>query len=195
MSTSALTCRSGIGLAVLLICCQTQSAAACTFDKEKLLALDADSFDQDMKGGWRAVAMQDNCKLVAADLIKEYRELRGPRTWRVMVWHEGQLRAMAGDIRSAIPLLEQSRVVLEETSPGWNEYVNATVAFLRKDRRAFDEAYASLLALPKPKGWDTNFFTKDKQWPLNRKVVESLANCFESSYEKAYSQCGIGSGK
>ena len=191
----ALTFRTVIWATLLSIGCQMQSVAACTFDKEKLLALDADSFDQDMKGGWRAVAMQDNCQLVAADLIKEYRELRGPRTWRVMIWHEGQLRAMAGDIRSAIPLLEQSRVVLEETSPGWNEYVNATIAFLRKDRRAFDEAYAALLALPKPEYWDTNFFTKDKQWPLNRRVVEGLASCFKSSYEKAYSQCGISTGK
>jgi hypothetical protein len=163
---------------------------ACAFDRQQMLALDEDAFDQDLKGGWRVVANQEGCQSAAADLIRDYRELRGPHSWRVMIWHEGQLRAMSGDSRAAIPLMEQSRAVSEEESLGWNQYVNATIAFLRKDRQAFDKAFSELSALPRPKWWGGNFSTKGRQWPMNLSVLDGLSRCWKSSYENAYTECG-----
>lgn len=160
-----------------------------------MLALSEDAFDQDLKGGWRVVASQKDCQLVAADLIRDYRELRGPHSWRVMFWHEGQMRAMGGETQAAIPLMERSKIVREEESRGWNEYVDATIAFLRKDRAAFEKAFAELRSLPKPDRWDENFFTKGKQWPMNIGVLEGLSKCWTYSYEKAYSDCSSKAGR
>jgi hypothetical protein len=47
----------------------------CEFDREKLLALDQDAFDQDMNGGWRKLGNVPKCQSVAADLIRDYRVL------------------------------------------------------------------------------------------------------------------------
>jgi len=168
---------------------QTAPLSECAYDREKMLALDESGFDQDMTGGWRAVAKDENCRIVAADLIRDYRQLRGPRSWKLMAWHEGQLRAMAGDSNSAIPLLEESRIH-DGSAPGWNEYLDATVAFLKADRAAFDKAYAALLALPKPDYWEKNYGTKGRSWPLNRNVVEGLGRCFGKGYAEAYGPCG-----
>jgi hypothetical protein len=183
-------CRAAILALLLSTASHSESPPlACAYDREKMLSLDESRFDQDMNGGWRAVARDDRCRLVAADLIRDYRELRGPHLWKLMAWHEGQLRAMAGDSQAAIPLLEQSRKY-DGSSPAWNEYVDATIAFLKKDRPAFDAAYSALLADPKPEYWETSFGTKGKAWPLNKRVVEGLGRCFDSSYEKAYGLCG-----
>ena len=43
-------------------------------EREELLALDQQSFDQDLEGGWRPIAARPECRLAAADLIREYRE-------------------------------------------------------------------------------------------------------------------------
>lgn len=75
----------------------------CTFDRAKLLALDEYSFDQDINGGWRAVAQHEQCTEVAADLIREYRETHGLVS-TILYWHEGQLRATAGSTDEAIRL-------------------------------------------------------------------------------------------
>ena len=64
----------------------------CIFDRAKLLALDEYSFDQDMNGGWRAIAQHEVCTEIAADLIREYRETRGLVS-TILCWHEGQVFA------------------------------------------------------------------------------------------------------
>lgn len=177
--------------AVLLAAALTANTPHCSVDRAALLALDQNSFDQDLKGGWRAIADRPGCELVAADLLREYRlahpESRNPG---ILYWHEGQIRAIAGDAQGAVPLLEQSRKVTDGF--GWNPYVDATVAFLRGDRTRLEAARQSLAAISPPADWEQMVAdVKAKSgmqmtWPPNLDVVDGLIACFGKPYREAY---------
>ncbi|HEX5160962.1 MAG TPA: hypothetical protein VFV88_04525 [Steroidobacteraceae bacterium] len=160
----------------------------CEFDRERLLALDQQAFDQDMDGGWRSVGNKPQCQSAAADLLRDYRE-RHHNEATILIWHEGQMRAGAGQTEAAIALFERCRVP-STTSLGWNEYVDATIAFLKGDRKKFDAARASLAALPKPAGVDLKGPSGSPiEWPPNLSVVDGLGRCFGMSYSQAYANC------
>lgn len=161
-------------------------AFLCIFNRAELLALDEYSFDQDMNGGWRAVAQHEECTEIAADLIRDYRETRG-LTSTILYWHEGQLRALAGSTDEAIRLFEKSRKTFD--IHGWNLYVDASIAFLKRDKPALLAAREALARLPRPEDFDP----RDAQgklvsvsWPLNLRVVDGLITCFDRGYKEAY---------
>jgi hypothetical protein len=85
------------------------AGSECAIDSERLLALPFDKFDQDLQGGWRAVEQKEGCRPAAADLLAQYRKAHArqlePSDVRMTLWHEGQLRAAAGQSSRAIPLL------------------------------------------------------------------------------------------
>lgn len=160
----------------------------CAVDEEAMLALSPSAFDQDPKNGWRPLADTEGCQKAAADLIQNYINRNwaslNPRTLHVMYWHLGQMEAMAGDYREAIPFLmagagpsDRSRII------GFQEYALGTIAFLQGDLEALKAARARLSATPMPEG-----FTPDSQhrWPLNLDVLDGLIRCFGSSYAQAY---------
>lgn len=63
-------------LAVLAACAAIPPANRCSHDKEALLALDENAFDQDLSnggGGWRKIGNVPGCELAAAELISAYR--------------------------------------------------------------------------------------------------------------------------
>jgi hypothetical protein len=140
------------------------------------------------------VAARPGCDSVAADLVRDYRESHGSRSG-ILYWHEGQLRALAGDYESATMLMEQSRDA-DDPSVGWNVYVAATIAFLNRDRAALLEARARLAALRPMNGEQVqdgfiSFRTGSGQmmrvrWPLNLDVVDGLVRCFDKPYRAAY---------
>lgn len=167
-------------------------------EKERLLALDENAFDQDLSGGgggWRAIAAKEGCDIAAADIIRDYRE-KHASTGHVITWHEGQLRAMGGDDKAAIALFGKSRVPEEKNGRGWNQYVDASIAFLEKDKPALMRARESLAGIPVP----PNVALKDgvfevpnnsgtpfkMRWPPNIDVVDGLIQCFEKGYRNAY---------
>jgi len=172
-------------------------AADCEHDRARLLALDEQSFDQDHKGGWRTLAAQPGCGLVAADLLRDYRQAHRNDAG-ILYWHEGQLRASSGQYRQAIELLEKAREPAAEDMYGWNPYADATVAFLRRDRAALERAYKALLAVPPPPGESVKDSVLEAsrpdgskfkmRWPPNIDVVEGLLNCFDRPYREAYAQ-------
>ncbi len=85
--------------------------AACSYDRTAMLALDQDAFDQDLQGGWRTIADRPGCTLAAADLLRDYRQAHAI-TGGIVVWHEGQMRAEAGQTAQAIAcskILQASR--------------------------------------------------------------------------------------
>jgi hypothetical protein len=152
-----------------------------------MLALSRRAFDQDLQGGWRAVSARDGCIAAAADLIRDYRE-RHRLNDTILFWHEGQLRASDGQTEAASALFERSRKEPADAF-GWNQYVDATIAFLRNDRPALLAARASLAGLPRPSGFEP----RDPQgrpislsWPMNLDVVDGLIACFGRSYREAY---------
>jgi hypothetical protein len=156
------------------------SASSCAYDREAALALGFNRFDQDPEAGWRRLAAIPSCKAEAANLIHDYRSFM-LAVMPVLYWHEAQLRAEAGDTAAAVSLMERSRQPDEADASGWNPYVDATIAFLRGNRAAFDAARTKLLALPRPA-----HLSADREWPPNAQVVEGLNKCFGQSYAVAY---------
>lgn len=178
-------------------CAQAAPPPACAHDRVRLLALNEDQFDQDMAGGWRALSAIPGCTLVAADLVHAYSEAHGNKSG-LLFWHEAQLRAEAGQYPEAAALMQRAYKPAGEDKAGWNPYVEATIAFLRRDRAAFAQARARLAATPAPTGagippvvdgymeLEFDHGTKRKmRWPLNIDVVEGLENCFDKPYTEA----------
>jgi len=96
---------------VLLSAPAIHAADRCEYDQQALLALDEKAFDQDWSGrggGWRAIARTPGCELAAADLLAAY-QAEHPSSSSILAWHEGQVRASAGQYERAIPLLESAR--------------------------------------------------------------------------------------
>jgi hypothetical protein len=198
------TVRTGATLLAcgLLACCATTRAPTaaqpqCSYDRTQLLAMDERHFDQDVEnGGWRGVAAQPGCESVAADLVRDYRETHANRS-AILFWHEGQLRADAGDPERAMTVLEQARMPPDTGDPsGWNFYVDATIAFLKRDRAALLQARTRLAAVRPMDGMTvqdgfTSISTNSGQtvkmrWPPNLDVVDGLVHCFDRPYRAAY---------
>ena len=176
------------------------SSDKCRFDRARLLALDENEFDQDISGGWRALASTPGCVLIAADLLRDYRNAHHKESG-LLFWHEAQVRADAGQYPEAIALMEHAYKPTEDDKAGWNPYVDATIAFLRRDRTALKRARERLTAVPPPAGvgvppvidgyMEADFDDGSKKrirWPINIDVVEGLENCFDKTYAEAYKE-------
>jgi hypothetical protein len=159
----------------------------CAYDRDRIMALDQQAFDQDLAGGWRVLAREPACYLAAADLIRDYREAHR-LTDSILYWHEGQMRAEAAQNEAAIALFGRARHA--EPDPfGWNLYVDASIAFLRGDRPALQRARDALAALPRPEDFqprDVNGHPINLAWPPNLNVVDGFIRCFGQTYEQAY---------
>ena len=169
-----------------------QSNSQCQFDRDAMMAMDFNTFDQTFGSGWRTVADKPGCALVAADLIRDYIERHSPDE-RIIVFHEAQMRAKGGQTRRAIELFRQTRQADGQNSYfGWNEYVDATIAFLQRDKEALKEARDSLASLPKPsnfKAVDRDGNPVELSWPPNLHIVDGFLECFDEPYDTAYSEC------
>ncbi len=165
----------------------------CTYDRAAMMTLSQQMFDQDATGGWRELSMR-GCEAEAADLIRDWRDTNRPeRNISILYWHEGQLRADLGQNAAAIALFERSRKTVEEDrGMGWNLYVDGSIAFLRRDRAAFDRAHAALSVLPKPDGFDPRGPDGKPiaiRWPMNLNVLDGFARCWDKPYKEAYTIC------
>jgi len=177
-------------------------APDCAADRAAMLALPRHVFDQAHEG-WRALA-ERGCDAAAADLIAAYRagHLNDPP---ILGWHEGQMRANAGDYAAARPLFVAAH---HAGQFGWNDYVDATIAFIDRDRdlAALLAARMRLAATPRPEThpWfdpDGNpipppatatatataiAMATTEAWPPNLLVVDALVRCFDRAYKAAY---------
>jgi hypothetical protein len=173
-----------------MIAAQTPSPA-CRYDKATMMALDEHAFDQAMTGGWRTLAAA-GCDAQAADLIAEWRagHPANPRTAGLLQWHEGQLRANAGQTARAITLFEAARKPDDEDARfGWNLYVDGSIAFLRRDLAGLDTARAKLAALPLPTGYSpvgADGKPRAFGWPMNLNILDGFVACWNRSYKQAY---------
>lgn len=187
---------------LLLVTTLARAGAPCAYDAAAMLALDEAAFDQDLAnggGGWRAIANTPGCELAAGDLLATYRSAH-PKASGLLAWHEGQMRATAGQYERAIELLDQDRKPEAQDKAGWNHYVDATVAFLRGDSLALLKARAQLAAVPYPEGAglpplkDGHFEVPvaagqpaaRMRWPPNIDVVDGLVACYGKPYAEAY---------
>lgn len=163
----------------------------CIPDRAALMAMDYWTFDQDPSGS-RSVYTRPGCELAAADLVRDYhaalRAKGEPVTHTfpqgtisfgetgevsMLYWHEGQMRAFAGQTQQAVDLFRASVDADQYKSAAKRHYAMATVAFLEGDRDALQGERAALAAIAP--GDD-----------LNLGVVDGLVACFGRSYKDAY---------
>ena len=183
-----------LSLLATLTMAQVATTQDCRQPDAAMLALPLEEFDQ-TPAGWRSLDAE-GCEAVGADAIARYRVLNrealaGQETG-TLIWHEGQLRAAAGQTEAAIALMLEGR---DQESDAIQPYVDASVAFLRQDREALLAARARLVALPVPE-----YFARAAEryranypdlpplsWPLNLNKVDGFIACFDRPYREAYS--------
>ena len=135
-------------------------------------------FDQDSSVGWRALSDR-GCFAEAAQLI-EYYALDYDSKYRALKWHLAQMHALAGNVEKALEAAQLSlSPIQEQMHPDfdWNDYVLATMAFLRGDRPAFDKHRAALKAAS----------PRNLMNAANESAIDRLDRCFGKRYEDAYS--------
>lgn len=179
----------GVMIAAMLLAA-AQATAACPAVPDGTLTLGEAAFDQDGEKGWRPLA-KPGCFLKAADLIAAWRT-RHPVHGNVVVFHEAQMRAAGGDYREAGDLFAQARAAPNalRVDYGWNAYVAASVAFVRRDLAALKAARATLASLPPPAEQPgvaaaVKAEPRPEEWPPNLAVVDGLIACFDKSYADA----------
>ena len=183
-----------VSLTALLIA-GTPDASDCAYDRAAMMSLDQNAFDQDEHGGWRKVSARTGCETAAADLIADYRDAHHRSSSTTLWMHEAQMRASAGDYSRAKVLFGRSKHTMDGF--GWNDYIDATVAFLDRDKTALRAARDRLASTPRPethpwfdpdgKPIDAPQLPPGDQWPYNLAVVDALIHCFSDTYKIAYS--------
>jgi hypothetical protein len=129
-------------------------------------------------GSWRGL-LSDRRRSVA-----DYRTTR-PAVMEdfnayLLYWHEVQMRAMAGQYDAALPLLVGARMpanIEAEVRLPWNVYVDATMAFIKRDRTDLQSARNTLATLP------SDYF--QGRPPSNLNVVDGMLRCFDRRYAEA----------
>jgi Asp-tRNA(Asn)/Glu-tRNA(Gln) amidotransferase C subunit len=177
--------------AILLAAAQPDAPAGpdCAYDLDAMLALDRQAFDQEIPdGGWRGLS-REGCYEEAAELIRSWRHEKRDHA-SILYWHEGQMRAFAGQTEEAIGLFERTYTAPEEDRDfGWNFYVSGTIAFLRNDREGLTQAIEGLAKIPEPA--DNTFTRPDGTvvkmgWPPNMNVLKNFEMCWGRSYKETY---------
>ena len=179
-----------------------KSAAECGADPPNpYLKLSPAEFDQTIGKGWRVVGDKEGCEQAGADLIATYRDEVMAQHIAGLNGHEAQLRASAGDFPKAAELYRRkltfSKAQAAETQDNSDVvYIEATIAYLERDRAALETKRAELAALPKPDWYDataTNYLKTNPKvaaslaWPRNLNIVDGLIACFDKPYREAYS--------
>lgn len=158
----------------------------CSLQSDKfdsLLSLPFMKFDQDMSGGWRAIA-DKGCLLTAAMMIDAYLVDSPPELTEIqredLYFHAGQLYAMTGSRKLAVHRMLRSLNSHEDANPNlaWNPYVLATVAFLEGDHEGLARQ-RQLIATATP--------TPENK--INIGVIDGLTACFDKPYKDAYAGC------
>lgn len=136
------------------------------------LSLDPFSFDQSSKG-WRSISSIEGRIAAVEQYLKTYSqngewidntpESDEDLSVSLLHWHLGQLYGMIDDYDKAILYMSLSIAGRDEQ---WDNYANATIMFLKKDRDGF-EKYAD----------GENY---------NSKTLDNLRRNFDRTYKEAY---------
>jgi hypothetical protein len=161
---------------LLTAACAALLSSTTAADSADILQLSYQAFDQTPGAGWRALT--DAKKFhEAATLIEQYvAQHIGLDRFQIsnLHWHAVQVLAIAGDTDAALKHVPLSR--LDPEPPGapirWNDYVEATEAFLRHDRERLVAARDRI--------------AKNQPDDANLPIVNSLVTHFDKSYAEAY---------
>lgn len=154
--------------------------------QNKYLDQDYKSFDQAQKLGWRQVAQEGRFK-EAAKLIDRYlKRHKGLDVSQIanLHFHAGQLYAFANSYDIALerfkkakydPIPEVDPVQMKAFFEEWNVYVDATIAFIKKDRMKLLEYRTQMANIPN--------ISREMS---NLDVVDSLIKNYDKPYLEAY---------
>ena len=141
------------------------------------LALPYTAFDQDDHQGWRPLD-DAGCEAEAATLIGAY-AAKQAHPHPVLAWHRAQMLAKAGSTTEAIAA---ARTTLrpphsdDDSGFDWNDYANATIAFLQGDKMALQASRDALAAAA----------AKSEFNQPNLRSADRLLRCFGQPYKTAY---------
>ena len=141
------------------------------------LALAYDAFDQDDHQGWRPLA-DAGCESEAATLIGAY-AAKQAHPHPVLAWHRAQMLATAGQTTEAIAAARSTlRAPHGDDDSGfdWNDYANATIAFLQGDKPALQQSRDLLAAAVRKSEFNLP----------NLRSADRLLRCFGQPYKRAY---------
>lgn len=165
---------------VLVLASASARAVDCAAEYNKHLATDLSlpyaEFDQTPGKGMRPLA-DAGCAKEAADLIVAYID-QNKDTRKSLTWHVAQQRALQDARAEAVRYARLSLAATEDFDKEalrWNDYVLATIAFLEKDRSAFDRHVAQVA-----KAKDLYFGNA-----MNLRLLETLSRNFEKNYKDA----------
>jgi hypothetical protein len=155
-------------------------AADCSALLQQHLASDMtlpfDAFDQDDHQGWRLLG-DAGCEAEAATLIAAY-AARQAHPAEVLTWHRAQMLAKSGRTADAIVAARQTlRADDDDSGFDWNDYANATIAFLQGDKPALQASRDRLAAA----------VAKSEFNVPNLRSADRLLQCFGRPYKVAYS--------
>ncbi len=148
----------------------------------EMTLLGYEEFDQTPGRGWRSLTDQ-NRFVVAAKVIENYLTGHGGLEVQEVAnlhFHAAQCHAFDGDPASVQQALVHLKAAFVTAGParshaGWNDYVIATEAFLKKDLPALRAARARVAAGPKSKGQTENL-----------EVLDRLIGRFNRPYAEAF---------
>ena len=141
------------------------------------LSLAFDAFDQDDHQGWRPLG-DAGCEAEAATLVAAWAS-RQPHPHPVLAWHRAQMLAKAGQTDEAIAA---ARATLhpphgdDASGFDWNDYVDATIAFLQGDKPALQKGRDLLAAAAQQSEFNLP----------NLRSADRLLRCFGQPYKRAY---------
>lgn len=144
-------------------------------ERDKLMELSFDGFDQTMGEGWRKYSDR-GCKSEATSLLEDYFEIHHAELegWqkRINRWHAGQIYASMDNYETARERFLVSYDADEAEHPEfpWNDYVDATIAFIDGDREKLQKHRDRIAA------------TEGQQ---NLNVVDNLLEFFGEPYSVA----------
>lgn len=181
-------------LALLLLWAMTSPAkagddcAVSAVEREELLTLPFQQFDQQHDSGWRPL-YERGCHMEAALLLKEYVE-RHPDTAReqyMLAFHTGQLLALAGKRTEAIAWMEKGYSKTQSSMIDWDAFVDANIAFLRRE---FEQLLKQRARINRQPGMPAQAGVPE--WAVGKKmnldVVDGFIACFEEPYAVAYGE-------
>ena len=154
--------------------------------QQSSLSLSYDALEQSPNQGWRSLS-KINCYQEAARLIISYfdtnPQLHHQQEFEILSFHAGQMFSYNNNYYSAIPLFKNSfsrtgglPLEYKQYADAWDAYVNATIAFLERDKPALEAYRAQVAVGPKLPNGEV----------MNLAVVDRLIKNFGKPYHQAY---------
>lgn len=165
--------------AVAMLAAGSNSAECPTKADASLMELAYDAFDTSSgKLAWRTL-LSKGCVDAAVLTLETYRARNSKKLTaeqrHEMSFHTGQALAFSGRDRESIPHFESAKGA--ESSREWSAYVDATVAFLRKDRPRLESALHRYEKLVSPTS-------------MRLGVIRGFTRCLDKAYMEAV-HCGM----